>query len=121
MLLLLVAVEAPALAWEPLWADWSWQDQPCEEPIAVNARSFPLDAGTPSEWEAQYLEAVAVWNLQTGAAFAWNAAGVTANGVTGPDGESVARFERTPASGAVIALTSVWSTDDRMEECDIQF
>jgi MYXO-CTERM domain-containing protein len=120
-LLLLAILEGSALAWEPLWADWSWQDQPCEEPIALNAESFPLAYGTPAEWEGQYLEAVEVWNTQTGAAFAWNAAGRTYNGTTGPDGESVARFERSPAQGATIALASVWSTDDRMEECDIRF
>jgi len=120
-LFLLAFLEGPALAWEPLWADWSWQDQPCEEPITIAARSFPLAAGTAAEWEGQYLEAVEVWNTQTGAAFAFNAAGYTANGTTSNDAESVARFTRTPAPGAVIALASIWWTGDQMEECDIEF
>jgi hypothetical protein len=117
-----LALSAPALGYQTLGFDWSWQSGPISEPFFVNPTSFPGTAGTTADVRTALQEGMARWGDDGGADFAFLDGGDTTSTSWTYGDAHVAQFSNTTIAGATLAIAQSWEYPSGcMLACDIRF
>ncbi len=117
---LLVFFALPAGAYTLTGSTWSWQDHAVEDAWSIALSDFPTDAGTSTEIETAFTNAMASWN-EAGRDVNVAYEG-TRTAALYPDGHNIISYGEYAGLGSTLAFAATWAYDDGAAfDCDLYF
>lgn len=103
-------------------ANWSYQNNPIEEPFDLNTSSFPtgFGGGTVTQIEDRYTSAMDRWTYDSGADLVFLYGGRRNTTSWSNDNYNIGQFHPGP-NGSALAVAQYWMSSGRIRDCDIRF